>query len=1090
MDSERWRQIEQLYHSALELEESRRADFIIQACGGDESLRHEVRSLLAQLEGADSFLEEPARDVAAKSLARSIGTGGESGVSTARSFPAAIGSYRIVRVLGEGGMGIVYEAEQEQPRRSVALKVIKPGFATPERLWRFEHESKALGRLQHPGIAQIYEASTADTGFGQQPYFAMELIRGQSLLSYADGHHLNTRQRLALATKICDAADHAHQRGLIHRDLKPGNILVDETGQPKILDFGVARVTESDAQATLQTDLGQILGTLDYMSPEQVLADPQGVDTRSDVYSLGVVLYELLSGRLPYDLSRRQLHEAARTIQEEDPASLSSISRNYRGDIETIVGKALEKDKGRRYASAADMAADIQRYLSDEPITARPPSSAYQLQKFTRRHRALVAGIAAVFVVLAGGVIVSSALAIRANRAGQVATLERNRALAEKQRADDESAAAKAVNRFLQEDLLSQASAYQQARPGSKPDPDLKVRTALDRAAARIEGKFDKQPVVEASIRQTIGMTYLELGIYPEAQRQLERTIELRRRVLGDDHPDELTSLRSLATLYLNQGKFAQAEPLYKRVLEVQRRVLGEQHADTLQSMFDLGVAYEGEEKYAEAEPLFTKVLEARKRLLGDDHPDTLENVYRLSSLYQMQGKYSQAEPLVTRTLQLQRRVLGEEHPNTLLSMNNLASLYENEHKYAEAESLFTEAFKVERRVLGAEHRNTIFSLNSLAYLYDMQGKYAKAEPLYSKVLEVQRRVLGEEHPDTLATINNLALLYREEGKNGKAEPLLTKALEVERRTLGEEYPSTLSTTNSLAALYESEGRYAQAESLFAKVLEVRRRVFGAEDRRTLLNMNDLAELYRLQGKYAEAEPVAIKTLELSRRVLGDEHADTLASMNGLGVLYRCEGKYVQAEPLLTQSLEVRRRLFGDEHPDTLANRNDLAALYRSEGKYGEAGALFTSVLSSRRRVLGPAHPDTTDVMVSLAEVRLQQKQYAAAEPLLREVLNNDEKTTPDGWRRFRNQSLLGASLAGQGRYAEAESLLLSGYRGMIARQATVPFEDLPTLTQAREWIVQLYERWPKQQKAGRTPGGVKNAVKPQVPLRNPETQR
>jgi eukaryotic-like serine/threonine-protein kinase len=1065
MEDERWRQIERLYHSALELEESRREDFLIQACGSDQSLQREVRSLLAQLEGADSFLEEPAREVAARSLAMSVGAG-ENGISTARAFPAFIGRYRIVRVLGEGGMGIVYEAQQEQPRRSVALKVIKPGFATPERLWRFEHESKALGRLQHPGIAQIYEASTADTGFGQQPYFAMELIRGQSLLSYAETHHLDTRQRLELAAKICDAVEHAHQRGLIHRDLKPGNILVDETGQPKILDFGVARVTESDAQATRQTDLGQILGTLDYMSPEQVLADPLEVDKRSDVYSLGVMLYELLSGRLPYDLSRRQLHEAARTIREEDPASLSSINRNYRGDIETIVSKALEKDKARRYWSAGDLAADTRRYLDDEAITARPPSTAYQLQKFARRHRALVVGMAAVFVVLAAGIIVSTALAIRANRAGQLATLERNRAIAEKQRADDEAAAAKAVNNFLQEDLLSQASAYNQAGPNSKPDPDLTVRTALDRAAARIEGKFEKQPLVEASIRQTIGMTYVELGVYPEAQRQLERTIELRRRVLGEGDPATLTSLRSLATVYLNQGKFSQAEPLYKKVLDVQRRILGEQHADTLQSMFDLGVVYDGETKYAQAEPLFAKVLEARKRVLGDENPDTLESMYRLGSLYQLQGKYAQAEPLVTRALQVQRRVLGEEHPNTLLSMNNLASLYENQHKYAEAESLFREAFSIERRVLGEEHRNTIFSLNNLAYLFDLQGKYAQAEPVFKRVLEVQRRVLGDEHPDTLATINNLAILYREEGKDGKAEPLLKAALEVERRTQGEEYPSTLSTTNSLASLYESDGKYAQAESLFAKVLEIRRRVFGPEDRRTLLNMYDLAELYRLQGKYAQAEPLAIKTLDISRRVLGDEHTDTLASMNGLGVLYRCEGRYVQAEPLLTKTLEVRRRLLGEEHPDTLANRSDLAALYRREGKYSEAGTLFTSVLQARRRVLGNAHPDTTDVMVLLAEVQLEQKHYADAETLVREALINDEKAAPDGWRRFRSRCLLGASLAGRGTYSEAEPLLLSGYQGMIARRATIPFEDRLSLTQAREWIVQLYERWPKPEKA------------------------
>ena len=315
---------------------------------------------------------------------------------------------------------------------------------------------------------------------------------------------------------------HAHQRGLIHRDLKPGNILVDETGQPKILDFGVARVTEGDAQATRQTDLGQLVGTLAYMSPEQVLADPLALDTRSDVYALGVILYELLAGRLPYTVSHK-LHEAVQTIREEDPTRLSSLSRNYRGDIETIVAKALEKDKARRYASAADLAADIRRYLEDEPITARPASASYQLQKFARRHKALVGGLAAVFVVLVAGIAASTWQAVRARRAEQTAVSAQQ--------------TAQAVNDFLQNDLLGQASPNNQAGPDTKPNPDLTVRAALDRAAAKVEGKFTKQPLVEASIRQTIGTTYIDLGLYPDAEQQLLRSLELRRRVPGEKHP-------------------------------------------------------------------------------------------------------------------------------------------------------------------------------------------------------------------------------------------------------------------------------------------------------------------------------------------------------------------------------------------------------------------------------------------------------------------------------------------------------------------------------------------------------------------------
>jgi serine/threonine protein kinase len=296
-----------------------------------------------------------------------------------------IGQYRVLRLIGTGAMGAVYEAWQEQPRRVVALKLFKPGLMSLELLRRFERESRALGRLQHPGIAQVYEAGTADTGFGPQPYFAMELIRGENLLEYVEKHQLATRQRLEIVVRVCEAVHHAHQRDLIHRDLKPANILVDEAAQPKILDFGVAHLTNSETQTSLQTTVGQLVGTLAYMSPEQALADPLALDTRSDVYALGVILYQLLSGRLPYKFGK-SMPEALRVIREEDPAPLGTFDPNYRGNIETIVAKALEKDKARRYSSAAELSSDLQRHLRDEPISARPPGAGYQLRKFLRRN--------------------------------------------------------------------------------------------------------------------------------------------------------------------------------------------------------------------------------------------------------------------------------------------------------------------------------------------------------------------------------------------------------------------------------------------------------------------------------------------------------------------------------------------------------------------------------------------------------------------------------------------------------------------------------------------------------------------------------
>jgi serine/threonine protein kinase/tetratricopeptide (TPR) repeat protein len=332
----------------------------------------------------------------------------EANADRRHSSPVSIGRYRILRLIGEGGMGAVYEAEQDKPRRIVALKVIKSTWASPSLLRRFEQEAQALGRLQHPGIAQIYEAGAAEGASGLQPYFAMEYItNGRPLTQYAEVSRLTTRQRMEMMAEVCDAVHHAHQRGIIHRDLKPGNILVDEHGHPKILDFGVALVTDSDAQATRQTDVGQLVGTLAYMSPEQAVADLLELDTRSDVYALGVIFYELLAGRLPYNISSAKLHDALQTIRNSEPAPLSSIQRNFRGDIETIAAKALEKDKDRRYPSAADLAEDIRRHLTNQPIMARPPSASYQLQKFYRRHKAGVIGTAAALVLAASSTVVT-----------------------------------------------------------------------------------------------------------------------------------------------------------------------------------------------------------------------------------------------------------------------------------------------------------------------------------------------------------------------------------------------------------------------------------------------------------------------------------------------------------------------------------------------------------------------------------------------------------------------------------------------------------------------------------------------------------
>lgn len=833
METERWRQIEKLYHSALERDERERADFVAEACGDDKPLRQEVDSLLAQANGTGVFLEAAALEVAARDLAES---------STAGKYwgPATIGRYRIVRLLGEGGMGAVYEAEQEEPRRTVAVKMIKLGFAGTDQLRRFRQESQALARLQHPGIAQIYESNTADTGFGPQPYFAMEFIRGAPLTRHAERHRLNTRERLELMIRICDAVQHAHQRGLIHRDLKPGNILVDETGQPKILDFGVARLMQADGAApdaapVFQTSLGQLVGTLAYMSPEQVLGDPLEVDTRSDVYSLGVILYELLSGRLPYETNHRQLPDAVHTIREEEPRGLGTIDRSFRGDVETIVKKALEKDKARRYASAADLGADIERYLNDEPITARPPSAGYQLQKFARRHRALITGITAVFGVLLAGIAVATSMAIRASQA---------------------EGEARAVSDFLQNDLLAQAGASAQAGQNSSPDPHLEVRTALDRAAARIPGKFRDQPLVEASIRQTIGNTYQDLGLFAQAEQQQELALAIRRRILKKTDPATLTSVDLLAVLYRKEGKYAKAEPLRQELLELRRRSLGDLHPDTLDAMNNLALLYRYEGKAALAEPLYIKAVDGLRRLKIVDS-QSVGTISNLAQLYNDQAKYSQAEQLFGEALAAAPRVFGEEHPSTMIITSNLAQLYLDEGKSAQAEPLQRRVLEVDTRILGAEHPRTLADLGNMAKVYRNQGKYPEAEAAFKRVLEAQRRVLGADRPETLTTINLLGTVKFYEGDYAGAEQLFAQALEGDRRVLGNEHPRTLSSLVWLGRTRLQQRRYALAEPGFREALNTYQRT-----------MSESWERYNAQSllgqslagarKYDEAEPLLI----------------------------------------------------------------------------------------------------------------------------------------------------------------------------------------------------------------------------------------
>jgi non-specific serine/threonine protein kinase/serine/threonine-protein kinase len=894
-----------------------------------------------------------------------------------------IGRYRVLRIIGEGGMGIVYEAEQENPRRIVALKVIRPGFVTADLLRRFEQESQMLGRLQHSGIAQVYEAGTAPSAHGPQPFFAMELVRGRRLDVYAAGENLGIRERLELVARICDAVEHAHQKGIVHRDLKPGNILVDESGQPKILDFGVARATDSDVQATMHTQVGAIVGTLPYMSPEQVGGDPTEMDTRSDVYALGVILFELLSGKLPYDLDKKTLPEAVRVIREEDPTRLTMVSRTFRGDVETIAAKALSKERERRYQSAADLAADIRRYLRDEPIVARPASTAYQLRKFARRNKALVAGVAAVFVVLVIGVVVSSWQAVRATRAERLATSrlaetqearklaeargresEEARRLAEERRteaemqkaeaerargseteqrlaaeasaarAKQEAAKAGAVNTFLQ-DMLSSVDPFQMK------GRDVTVRQVLDEAAKKVgDGSLGSQPEIEVAVRGTLGNTYRALGLYPEAEPQLQAALDLRRKnAPGEETLDLASSLNDLALLKWNRGDIDGAERLYREALRIRRKALGNEHPDLWSTLNNLAVLLADRGDGDEAEPLYREALRIRRKALGDEHPDVATTLSNLALLLASRGDLDGAEPLYRESLRIRRKVLGDENPDVAVSLGNLATLLHDRGDLAGAEPLYREAIRIRRKTLGDEHPDVAVGLNTLGVLLFSRGDLDGAEPLYREALQIRRKALGDENPQVALTLYNLALLLRARGDLAGAEPLSREALRIRRKAFGDESPGVADALGSLGSLLVEKGELAEAEPLLRESLTIRTKVLPARHLDIASGQTSLAACLNRQGRYAEAEALLREALSVREEKLPPEHWRLFEVKSLLGEALSGQGKFQEAEPLLLAGYEGIKDNKAVPAQRKRVARERLERLYEAWGKPDQAAA-------------------------------------------------------------------------------------------------------------------------------------------------------
>ncbi|MFO1078283.1 MAG: serine/threonine-protein kinase [Planctomycetota bacterium] len=878
----------------------------------------------------------------------SVAAGGDpAGPSAAE--PSHIGHYRILARIGAGGMGTVYRAEQTDPvRREVAVKLISPGLDSRAMVRRFEQERQTLALMQHDGIARVLDCGSTGSG---RPFLVMELVPGEPITAYCDRRRLTLRERVRLLQQACAAVQHAHQKGVVHRDLKPSNLLVDGEGSGsrlKVIDFGLAKITGGDAVAADDlTQVGQAVGTPEYMAPEQ--ADPGNgdIDTRADVYALGVVAYELLSGCLPFlrqELRQGGWLQMVQRLREVDPPRPSArvaadiaaadviardrsiaagaLVRSLRDDLDWVVAKAMAKDREWRYESAAAFAADLQRFLDGRPVDAGPPSTTYRLRKFVRRNAGRLGAVALVFVAtLAGGVATWRQYRRAEDRANEVTRLlaaeasarrdaaaEAGRARAAEAEANRRAEELRRVAEFQASQLenfdlqgmgvqlrdavtASLVGQERAAAAGALADLDfttfarrLVERHVFDRSLAAIAREFAAQPLVEARLLQAAASTMRGLGMAPAAAAPQAEALAIRRRELGDDHEDTLRSFQESAVLEHALAHPAECVRLLRETLPRLRRVFGEDDALTLAAMSNLAAGLQEQNQLAEAEALAREVIERKTRKDGETHPETLRTMNNLGVLLTSQGRLAEAVEWFDRALRGRRAAFGPDHPDVASGAVNLGSVLLALGRGADAERLLREGYDVFRRLYGDEHPSTLTALGHIAGLLYRAGRNDEAEPLYRQVLEVSRRRLPVDHYDLLLAINNLGAVELASGRPQAAVPLLREALEGRRRTLGSEHPDTMSTASNLGCALLAAGQTAAAELLLREAVVTLERVAKGSHPFVLKAVRNLGRLLAQGGRDRELVELYAPRLETARSVYAGQPGELAAFLRAFAL--------------------------------------------------------------------------------------------------------------------------------------------------------------------------------------------------------------
>jgi eukaryotic-like serine/threonine-protein kinase len=1054
---------ETLIARALALPESARAGQVLEICRQRPELRKRLLAALAEALTAQESPASPQPPLPESSQQRARAL--ELALQPSGDANQRVGSYRLLEPIGEGGFGVVWMAEQQAPvKRRVALKIVKGGMESREVIARFEAERQALALMDHPNIARVFDAGETEAG---RPYFAMELVRGVPITTYCDHQKVPTAERLRLFIDICHAVQHAHQKGIIHRDLKPSNILVtthDGRPVPKVIDFGIAKATEAKlTDGTLFTRFHSFLGTPAYTSPEQMEMTGQDVDTRTDIYSLGVLLYELLAGRPPFEpkeLLQSGLEAMRRTIREKDPprpsqrlATLDEDARTtvarqrssdpsrlfhlLRGDLDWVVMRCLEKDRTRRYETAASLVEDVRRHLANEPVSARPPDAAYRLRKFLRRHR-LGAGLgAAATLTLVAFVAVILTTLTREQAARQRELALRQQAVQTAEQARVAAATSAQVAQFMKDMLTGVGPSVAMGR-----DTAL-LRDILERTAGRLDGELREQPAVGAELRHALGRVYLELADYPTAEKLLHEAVTARR---GEPVIDS-AELASLLDSY--------------------------------------GTALRRLNRSTEAEAAFQEALDFRKKTLAPNPLALAETLWNLSWVPHPNRFPEEIESMRREVLRLREDALGREHLLVAEALSGLAAVALGQFDHGRAAALFGEALEIRRGQLGPEHPAVAESLEQVAFSLHHIGESTQASDAYRESLALRRQLLGDSHPHVVIAL----LRFLGSVSFDQLDPLEVQALREfvqQRRQADPKNPTLAPAMLALAAvLHHPERAPAEAVALTAEarqLLAASRADGPALDRDVLAASYAFAWWRYVAGFPAEGYAMSKEALMIAQSPGPWSTRDLLHPMRTHAWILLGLDRLPEAATAFEEALRLAREFLGANHIFTGADAAALAAVYRAQGQVEQALRVLEDLLGpvgGAGLADRPAHPSAAMLLCELGLTWLQEGRWRSAERLLREALAryDDPTILPLGHRlRPRERAMLGLAqaLVAQGRLSEAEPVatraflqleasyaLLAGDRDGLMREALAVVVDVHAAAGKREQAAEWQRRWP-----------------------------